>query len=166
MRFNKLFFTVALLATIAIYYGCVDIPTDPVSNTNPNFRSLARFVHAAPGLAAANVTVDGATLSTALALGVGTTYMDIASGSRTVGFGSTASSVAFSSEHQSTVVIYTEAGSATPSFLNVDEGMSAKNYANPDSAVIKFVNIAQGSAANLTFRLDSVTAGNREQCRL
>ena len=159
MRFNKLFLAVGLL-TIAFYVGCVDIPTDPVSNTNPNFRSMVRFVHAAPALAAANVTVDGATVSSGLALGTATGYMDIASGSRSVGFGATTAAVALASEGQSTVVIYTEAGSATPSFVNVDEGMSAKNYSNPDSAVVKFVNFAQGSAANLTFRLDSVTAAN------
>ena len=159
MRFNKLFLAVGLL-TIAFYVGCVDIPTDPVSNTKPDFKSMVRFVNAVPGQAAANLTVDGSTFITGLAVGADLPYMEVPSGSRTVGFGAASGTVALASEHQSTVVIYQETAGGPLSFINVDEGLSAKNYSVADSAVMKFVNLAQGSAANLTFRLDSVTAGN------
>jgi len=161
MRFNKLFLAVGLFLTIAMNSGCVDVPSEPSTNKNPDFRSQARFVHGAPSVSSGNVTVDGATVSPPLAFKAATSYMDIASGSRAIVFGSNAAqTVSFGSEQQSTVVIYTESGSSVPAFLNLAEGHKDKNYGVPGKALVKFVNVAQGSAANLTFRLDSVSAAN------
>jgi len=154
MSSKKIFLPLGLLLIGALWNACVDIPSDPSSNINPNFRSMVRFVHAAPGVAAGNVVVDAAVVASGLPLGPNTTYYDLPAGSRSVAFGGAAAlTVSLGSEQQSTVAIY-PLGTGV-GFLNLVEGHKDKNNGTPGVARVKFVNVGQGSASNVTFRSDS-----------
>ena len=115
-----------------------------------------RFVNLAPGVAAANVTVDGAAVGGSLSFEGATAYSDVASGTRSIGFGGTTSIVVFGSEEQSTVAIFATGGAV--GYLNLREGRMDKNNGVPGAASVRGINIAEGSAEDLVFFSDSVTS--------
>jgi len=153
MSLRKLFLALGLLLLVGVWGACVDIPSGPGTDVTLNFRSLVRFLHAVAGGAAGDVKVDGATVAN-VSFGNPSAYIDIASGSRSVAFGSNpAQTISFTSEHQSTVVIYGPNGSL---LLNLNEGYSNKNNAYRNKPNIRFINVATGGAASVVFRRDSV----------
>jgi hypothetical protein len=155
MRCRQLFLPIGLLFVGLMWGSCVDIPSDPGTNVNPNFRSMVRFIHAVPGGPTGNITVDAASVATGVAFPSATPYLDIASGSRSVAFGSTAAqTVNFASEQQSTALIYSTGTGVA--YLNLPEGHKDKNNGAPGVALVRFVNVAQGSAANISLTRDSV----------
>ena len=155
MRCRKLFLPIGLLLVGLMWGSCVDIPSDPGTNVNPDFRSMVRFVHSVPGGPAGNITVDAASVATGVAFPSATPYLDIASGSRSIAFGATAAqTVTFGSEQQSTVLIYSIGTGVA--YLNLPEGHKDKNNGLANVALVRFVNVAQGSAANISFKQDSV----------
>ena len=157
MILNRLVIPIGvLLVGAVVWVACVDIPSDASTTINPDFRSLARFVNLAPGVAAANVTVDGAALGASLSFEGATAYSDVASGTRGIGFGGTTANVVFGSEEQSTIAIYATGGAV--GYLNLREGRMDKNNGMPGVALVRFINIAEGSAEDFLFRSDSVTA--------
>lgn len=156
MQFNKLFLSISLLLIGAVWVACVDVPTGPGTNVNPNFRSMVRFVDLAPSQAAGVITVDGAAAGSSLSYLGNTGYLDLPAGSRSLAFGTSgAVTSVFGSEQQSTLVIY-EVGTSV-AFLNLVEGSYLKNNAIPGFARVKFINAANGAAANVAFRQDSAT---------
>ncbi len=153
MSLRKLFLALGLLLLVGVWGACVDIPSGPGTDVTLNFRSLVRFLHAVAGAAAGDVKVDGATVAN-VSFGTPSAYVDVASGSRQVAFGSnSAQTITFASEHQSTLVIYGPNGSL---LLNLNEGYSNKNNAFRNKPNIRFINVATGGAASVVFRKDSV----------
>jgi hypothetical protein len=161
MQFNKLYLSISLLLIGAIWVACVDVPSGPGTNPNPNFRSMARFVNLAPTKPAGSINVDGVATGSSMNYLDNTGYLDIAAGSRSLTFGtSTAVVQAFGSEQQSTLVIYEVPGTGTATevaYLNLVEGDYTKNNAVAGFAKVKFVNAANGAAANVIFRQNSAT---------
>ncbi|MBI4536150.1 MAG: DUF4397 domain-containing protein, partial [Ignavibacteriae bacterium] len=158
MSLKKLFLPTILLMLAGVVGACVDIPSGPGTNVNPDFRSQVRFIHAIPGGAAGDVVVDGAVVAAGLAFGANTTYYNLAAGSRNIAFGGGgAQTISLGSEQQSTLVIYATATAGGIGYINLIEGHQDKNNGKAGKAKVKFVNVAQGSAENLTFRSDSVT---------
>lgn len=158
MSLRQIFLALGLLLLIGVWGACVDVPSGPGTIINPDFRSQARFVHAFPGSPAGDVKVDGATIGN-IALGAATGYSDIASGTRSVVFGTfPAQNLSFGSEQQSTFAIYADATGAL-TYLNLLEGDAKKNNGKAGTAKVKFVNLATGSA-NVSFRSDSVNGAD------
>ncbi len=159
MSFQKLF---VLLLLSAVWGACVDVPSGPGTDVNPNFRSLARFVHAISGAAPGALTIDGAAVGN-LTFPGSSAYLDVASGSRNLSFaGSAAQTITFLSEEQSTVLIYAPTA-GTIAYLNMNEGRSDRNNGTAGVARIRFANVALGSAPNLSLRdsgADSVLSAN------
>jgi hypothetical protein len=161
MRFNKLYLSISLLLIGAIWVSCVDIPSGPGTNPNPNFRSMARFVNLAPTKPAGSINVDGVPTGSSMNYLGNTGYLDLPAGSRSLSFaGSAAVVLAFGSEQQSTLAIYEvppTPPSTTPvvAFLNLVEGDYGKNNSVAGFARVKFVNVANGAAANVIFRRNS-----------
>lgn len=152
MSLRQIFLALGLLLLIGVWGACVEIPNATV--INQDFRSQARFVHARPGSPSGDVKVDGVTIGT-IALGAATGYSEIASGTRSVVFGtSPAQNLSFGSEQQSTFAIYSDATGAL-AYLNLLEGHINKNNGKAGTAKVKFVNLATGSG-NVSFRSDSV----------
>ncbi len=152
MSLRKLFLALGLLLLVGVWGACVDIPSGPGTDVALNFRSLVRFLHAVAGAPAGDVKVDGATVAN-VSFGNPSAYIDIASGSRSVAFGSNAAqTISFASEQQSTLVIYGPNGSL---LLNLNEGYSNKNNAFRNKPNIRFINVATGGAASVVFRRDS-----------
>ncbi|MEK9139210.1 MAG: DUF4397 domain-containing protein, partial [Bacteroidota bacterium] len=155
MQFNKLYLSITLLLIGAIWVGCVDVPSGPATKVNPDFRSMARFVHMAPTKAANSITIDGAPAGPSMSYLGNSGYLNISAGSRKLQFGGSPEVVtAFGSEQQSTLLIY-ESGAAV-AYLNLVEGDYMKNNAVAGFAKVKFVNVANGAAGNVAFRKDSV----------
>ncbi len=161
MQFNKLYLSISVLLIGAIWVACVDIPSGPGTNPNTNFRTTVRFVHAIEGGAAGNISIDGATAGSSMSYLGNSGYLDVAAGGRSLSFGgSTPLSLNLNSEEQSTVVIY-QADNAT-AYLNLREGYAAVNNGVPGFSRIKFVNVANGAAANVIFRKNSVGTGEHD----
>ncbi len=151
MSLRKLFLALGLLLLVGVWGACVDIPSGPGTDVTLNFRSLVRFLHAVAGAPAGDVKVDGATVAN-VSFGNPSAYIDIASGSRQIAFGSAAAqTISFGSEQQSTLVIYGD-GSL---LLNLVEGHKDKNNNNDTTAMVRFVNVASGAASNVAFRRDT-----------
>jgi hypothetical protein len=161
MQFNKLYLSISLLLIGAIWVACVDVPSGPGTNPNPDFRSMARFVNLAPTKPAGSINVDGVATGASMNYLGNTGYLDVAAGSRSLSFGGSAAvTQAFGSEQQSTLVIYEVPGTGTATevaYLNLVEGDYQKNNADPAFAKMKFVNVANGAAANVIFRKNSAT---------
>lgn len=161
MQFNKLYLSISLLLIGAIWVACVDVPSGPGTNTNPDFRSMARFVNLAPTRPAGSINVDGVPTGSSMNYLENSGYLDIAAGSRSLSFGgSPAVTQGFNSEQQSTLVIYEVPGAGTATdiaYLNLAEGDYQKNNAVAGFAKVKFVNVANGAASNISFRRDSET---------
>ena len=154
MSLRQFFLALGLLLLIGVWGACVDVPSGPGTIVNPDFRSQARFVNVRPGSPTGDVSVDGVTIGT-IALGAATGYSDIASGTRSVVFGtSPAQNLSFGSGQQSTFAIYADAAGAV-AYLNLLEGHKDKNNGKAGTAKVKFVNLATGSG-NVSFRSDSV----------
>jgi len=147
MRFNKLFLPIGLLAIGVLWGACVDVPSGPATTTNPDFRSQVRFVHAASGIAANNVTIDGPSVGN-IGFLAATPYIDVASGSRALGFATLAQAFQFTSEQQSTILFYNSG--ATLSVMSLLEGHKDKNNGHAGAAKIRLINVAEGSAANVS----------------
>jgi len=160
MRFNKLFLPISLLAIGVLWGACVDVPDGPATNTNPDFHSQVRFFHAMPAGAAGNVIVDGSSLGN-IGFLTATPYNDVLAGSRSVAFGTaSAETLSIGSEEQSTLFIYSSGGNLT--YLNAVEGHMNKNNGKVGVAKVKFLNLADGSASNVTFHLDDVSDPDAE----
>ena len=158
MDLKKLFLALGLLLLVGVWGACVDVPNGPGTIINPDFHSLARFVHAVPGAAAGDVKVDGATIGNTT-FGNATGYADILSGTRSVTFGTEAAqNLSFGSEQQSTFALYRDAAGAL-TYINLVEGHTDKNNGKPGKVKVKFVNLAVGSD-NITFRQDSPAGGD------
>ncbi len=162
MHFNKLYLSITLLLIGAIWVACVDIPTGPGTNVNPDIRSLVRFVNAADSVASGTIVVDdvpGPSINFLSASG----YLDEASGTRHFSFAgapSPAATVGLIAEQQSTVVVY-KAKYGPTAFLNLAEGHMSKNNGVAGFAKVRFVNVATASADNLSFTTGSVTGENQ-----
>lgn len=147
---------VILVGTSFILWNCVDV-SEPTISTQ-NYRSLVRFVHVAGDAPASGpVTVDGASVGS-IAFGQSTAYLDLPSGSRSLSFAGTPQNVAFNTDDQATVLVHSLDGSNR--FLYLLEGDKSKNNGIPGVAKVKFVNVAKGSAANISFREGSATGTN------
>ncbi|MBM2839473.1 MAG: hypothetical protein HW412_1, partial [Bacteroidetes bacterium] len=161
MQFNKLYLSISLLLIGAIWVACVDIPSGPGTNVNPNFRSTVRFFHAAQSRAANSITIDGAAAGPSMSYLGNSGYLDVASGSRSLSFGgSTAVTQAFGSEQQSTLVVYevpAAGGGTDVAYLNLVEGHYKTNNGVAGFAKVKFVNAANGAAATVAFRKNAAT---------
>jgi hypothetical protein len=157
MSLRKLFLALGLLILVGVWGACVEIPNGPGTNIAPDFRSMVRFVHVAPGVAANNVTVDGASVGN-IALGNATSYTDLPSGTRAVTFGALAQSLSMGSEQQSTFAIYLD-GAGAPAFINLVEGHNDKNNGKVGKIKVKFVNLASGANV-VSYRLGSATGAD------
>ena len=156
MSLRKTFLALGLLLLVGVWGACVDVPSGPVTNISPDFRSQARFVHSIPGGAAGDVKIDGASVGSA-AFGTPLGYVNVASGSRSVAFGSAAAqNLSFGSEQQSTMLIYQSSAVGAVSYLNLLEGHKDKNNGKAGVAKVKFVNAAW-DCGSVTFRVDSAT---------
>src|SRR2546426_8788801 len=154
MTTRSICFLLAVGVLPLIVWSCVDVPTG--GQAPPNYHALARFVNATADGAGGSVTVDGTPVAT-LGFGAGSVYVDVLAGGRNIGFGSSVQGVSFRSQSQNTVVIYGLAGSNH--FLNGDEGYSFKNNGKGDPAIaqVRFMNVARGSAPEISFFDSSAT---------
>jgi hypothetical protein len=149
MYVKRLSLPVGLLLFGVLWAACVDVPSDPGTNVNPDYRSLVRFVHAVPGGTSGDIKVDGSVVAT-LSPGTPTQYLNEPSGVRSVSFAAgTAQTLTLTSEEQSTVLVYSTVTGI--GFLNLQEGRWDKNNGVANVAKVHFINVAQGSAPNISF---------------
>lgn len=160
MSFLKPSIVFLFVVVVGSMGSCVDIPDDPGTNVNQDFRSLARFVHADPSGASGALTIDGASAGN-LTFPGSIAYRDVASGSRSLSFAAApAQNVNFESEHQSTVLLYSPSGGGV-GYLYMDEGSITHPYGDTGAPLVRFIHVGNGSADDVDFYSGSIDPSNQ-----
>jgi hypothetical protein len=152
MRIQTFLSLILIVTLFIIGWGCVDVPSE--GQLPPDYHALARFINVATDAPAGPVTVDGSSVGT-LTFGAASSYIDYPAGGRKAVFASVSQTVDLRSQSQNSVLVIPLSNGSR--FLVLDEGYNFVNNGKPGVASVRFVNVAQGSAPELSFADDSAT---------